>query len=272
MSAAEGAARVGAFANELPARTFAVIERACRELGAELRLLAGSHDEPPDADVSVLVGWLAPGERRIRPHYLERARRSHELSLLLLSEDELVRPTISLEEGRVTLIGHGSPALMRGRLRMLLAGLGAREPALDERASARFWAADTRERGLLAEAFATSVTLDFCCELGRANAGLDGEAWRIDWPERVGSLLLVSPLRLPQVTDLGRAHGGQGERRLRAESGDVLLLLASGERAWSGDAWRSLSGQSELGGPVIFDWACSHFGPAGARVAVVEVR
>jgi hypothetical protein len=267
----EGEARVGAFPEELPTRTFVALQRACRELGTELVTLDPAAEHPPRVDV--LVGCVGPGERRIRPHYLERAEDSESLSLLLLTEDPLARPTVALEQGRVTLIERASPDLMRSRLRMLLSREMA-SAAATERVSPEFWIADSRARSELSGANAAAIQLDFTEELGTDVARLTSveSEWRLRWPKRPHSLWLVSPLRLPRATDLAGLHGGVEEQRLPSQSGDVVLALAEPQAEWRPEHVRELSRRSELGGPNIFDWACARFGGRGARVAVVEVR
>jgi hypothetical protein len=99
-----------------------VVEAACAS--ARARMVAWDGEKLPDGLTPTLaISTLAPGERRI-PDALARLM-THDapgLPLLLLTHDELVRPTVSLQEGRVTLLG---PALtaerISARVRILLA-------------------------------------------------------------------------------------------------------------------------------------------------------
>jgi hypothetical protein len=100
-----------------------VVEEACHATRA--RCLPWAPDRPLDQGVvpAVVVSLLAAGERKI-PDALAQLMTSDfpGLPLLLLSTDELVRPTISLQEGRVTLLGapHAAERIST-RLRILLA-------------------------------------------------------------------------------------------------------------------------------------------------------
>ncbi len=99
-----------------------VVEAACA--AARARVVTWDGERLPEGlHPTLAISTLAPGERRI-PDSLARLM-THDapgLPLLLLTHDELVRPTVSLQEGRVTLLG---PALtaerISARVRILLA-------------------------------------------------------------------------------------------------------------------------------------------------------
>lgn len=104
----------------LPDELRAVVEEACR--ATHLRVVpwtAGS----PMARPLLVISALAPGERRIDEPLVQLTTHEHPgLPLLLLCVDELVRPTVSLHQGRVTLLGYPLTAERVGaRLRILLA-------------------------------------------------------------------------------------------------------------------------------------------------------
>lgn len=66
---------------------------------------------PPPA---LLVAWLAAGERRVPDDIVDLMTRSMPtISLLLLCEEPLVRPSVTIQSGRVTLL---SPPLTSGRI------------------------------------------------------------------------------------------------------------------------------------------------------------
>ncbi|MBK6694672.1 MAG: hypothetical protein IPG50_21045 [Myxococcales bacterium] len=81
--------------------------------------LAATGAPPP----ALLVAWLAAGERRVPDDIVELMTRSMPtISLLLLCEEPLVRPTVTIQSGRVTLL---SPPLSAGRIAARIRALTA---------------------------------------------------------------------------------------------------------------------------------------------------
>jgi hypothetical protein len=101
----------------------ASLDEACAS--ARVRCVLWDQEQPIPSHLrpSLVVSSLGLGERRIGDDLVRLMTQEHPgLALLLLCQDELIRPTISLQEGRVTLLG---PALtterISARLRILLA-------------------------------------------------------------------------------------------------------------------------------------------------------
>jgi hypothetical protein len=133
----------------------ASIESACT--AARARCVDWSADRalPPGLKPALVVSTLPLGERRIPDEIVRLMTHDHPgLPLLLLCTDELIRPTVSLQEGRVTLLGPPMTAERIGaRIRILLAdistdssigtlpfGLGAQPSLLvREQSNSRFY-------------------------------------------------------------------------------------------------------------------------------------
>jgi hypothetical protein len=81
------------------------------------------HHEPP----ALMIGQLPAGRRRIPDELVLAVTRDHPgTPLLLLCREPLVRDTVVLNEGRVTLLGEPlTPAKLSARLRSLLSGAEA---------------------------------------------------------------------------------------------------------------------------------------------------
>jgi hypothetical protein len=113
-------AHVVADTDRLDATVLAELGAVCARASAELlpwRALAASQP-------ILVVGALARGERQI-PGPLLDAVNARGASLMLLSDDSLVRPVVATHGGRVTLISPSvSRARLRGTIRMLLARRG----------------------------------------------------------------------------------------------------------------------------------------------------
>ena len=81
--------------------------------------LAATGAPPP----ALLVAWLAAGERRVPDDIVELMTRSMPtISLLLLCEEPLVRPSVTIQSGRVTLL---STPLNTGRIAARIRALTA---------------------------------------------------------------------------------------------------------------------------------------------------
>lgn len=129
----EALAKVGAILDvgRLGPEAEAVAIEACAMAGVEP--IRWRRDGDPEAQsASVLVTALKTGERRIPDEVMglvsDVAPRA---PLLMLCEDELVRPALRLHEGRVTLVSHPhSAARVYSQLRLALAAGGKRAHGL----------------------------------------------------------------------------------------------------------------------------------------------
>lgn len=120
--------------DRLDGAVVAELGAVCGRAAAEVlpwRSLGASHP-------ILIVGALGRGERQI-PGPLLEAVNARGAALLLLSEDELVRPVVATHGGRVTLVSaSASRARLRGTMRMLLARRGGFER---EQLHAQAWTA-----------------------------------------------------------------------------------------------------------------------------------
>jgi hypothetical protein len=213
----------------------------------------------------LIVGALGHGERQIPAPLLE-AVNARGASLLLLSDDSLVRPVVATHGGRVTLVASSvSRARLRGTIRMLLAHRGrfAREQ-LDQ----RIWTAtfgSSVQTPVLHRDAGGAVTAVFpfnpgwsgaeplsteAHQIATAGAKLDEEErqiqlrelfgsvagmvhlsrdtleWTLYWPSSVHPVLLCSVQRLPAVCNLASAADSQ-VLQLAASPGDIVIGLSS---------------------------------------------
>jgi hypothetical protein len=100
----------------------ATVEEACASARVECVTWQPERALPPGRP-ALVISALEVGERRISDSLVALMTRAHPgLPLLLLCTDELIRPTVSLQDGRVTLLG---PQLtverIAARVRILLA-------------------------------------------------------------------------------------------------------------------------------------------------------
>ena len=237
---------------------------------AELRSLCASLDlealDPSDGDVArreatVVIGSLPAGARIIPPDLLEALSLARtNATVLLLASEPLVRPVVTLEHGRVVVVGSSaSSARLRGILQMVAPGEEARtlwRPALSSFA----WSAHTRPvccsndaSGFVAvvpfgseppppeavlaaqtaaanqdvEALAVHLRRDAGLVWTTASAGATPE-WGVYWPRVDRQAWLHSSVRLPNVIDVraAAAHAAGHLVRFAAHSGDVCLLLS----------------------------------------------
>jgi hypothetical protein len=233
-----------------------VIGSACLRAGAELvplQLATGSVES-----VTLIVGALRKGERRIAPSLVELMTNVPEAAVLLFSEEPLVRPTVATHNGRVTLLARPTtPARIRGTVRMLLGGMRG------ERLDASFWTAVVgsgelpapvvrRDAGNAltavipfeagwsgAEELADDVDMiaqarieeEECYRrlhelLGNA-AGMihlsaQCRSWVVYWPSTRSPLLLCSPMRLPRCCNIADA-ASRHILTLAASPGDLVI-------------------------------------------------
>jgi len=124
--------------HELRGETTTEVVRACVRAGARAERLEA--DEHPGR-ASLLVATLHAGARRIPDEVLDLARRVP-VPVLLLCDEELARPTTTLQAGRVTLLERDSaPDRLYSRIRMLLAPRRP-EAGRRERKHPLFWTGD----------------------------------------------------------------------------------------------------------------------------------
>ena len=215
----------------------------------------------------LIVGSLRRGERQIPAPLLEAINRtSASATLLLLSDDPLVRSAIATHAGRVTLLARSaSRGRIRGTIRMLLAHHGGfaherlhghvwtatfgavascARPALHHDEAGAVTAVIPFEAGwsgaepLSVEAHrAACVQLDsderrqvlrelFGSAAGMVHLSAGAREWTVYWPSATSSLLLCSPARLPSVYNLGDPADSQ-VLHLAASPGDVMIGLPS---------------------------------------------
>jgi len=98
----------------------ALLADACAELNA--RCLPLEEDGVEGArSASVMIGALRQGQRRISQHVAEAADRFPNVPLLLFSEEPLIRPAVTLQRGRVTVVsGSTAPRALAARIRPFL--------------------------------------------------------------------------------------------------------------------------------------------------------
>jgi hypothetical protein len=298
---------VGVSSHLLSEATLAEVAEACRRIDAETAF--GTLEQLELCGADILICGLNAGRRLVPDEYLSFiSRRSADASLLLLCEEALVRPFVSLSQGRVTLIGPNPDAeTIYHRLRVLLAERGATCGAGAEQAAPTWWAADSRSTGLArparddehgsltlafelgaddeqARPISSLQTLDAARCLEQVHSNTLGastgvlhfapaeQEWLVCWPSVPGTLWLLSPLRLPPMSDLSGSHGGRGCTRLPAASGDIAIALSIPACDESTvELVRGLTANASFGGPSVFD-AVSASLRKDAWVSVVEVR
>lgn len=93
---------------------------ACEQVGAQLSFRS-SPDDPAPEQPALLVAVLPAGERTLSADLVGELEAHGELSLLLLCEEELVRPTLAIQEGRIVLLEPPLTASrIAARLRLLM--------------------------------------------------------------------------------------------------------------------------------------------------------
>ncbi|HYQ01842.1 MAG TPA: hypothetical protein VER96_24380 [Polyangiaceae bacterium] len=257
--------------------TIAEVAEACRRIDVETTF--GTLEQLELCGADILIAGLRAGRRLVPDEYLSfLSRRSVEASLMLICQEALVRPCVSLSQGRVTLVGPDPDAeTIYNRLRVLLAERASPHGSGAERAAPTWWVADSPCFGRTTPACGDehgSLTLAF--ELGGETGVLRfapaEQEWLVCWPPVPGTLWLLSPLRLPPISDLSGSHGGRGNTRLPAASGDIAIALSVPARDDStSELVRGLTAKATFGGPSVFD-AVSASLRKDAWVSVVEVR
>jgi len=258
----------------------------CSDFRANARVVSDGNFSGPEP--MVVIAALPVRERRIPKeclhfinHHAPRA------SLLLICDEPLVRPSVSLVEGRVTLIAWSSGLeAVCARLRVLLVEMAESDMPLGERATAHWWAAcqiDSRAapvgadaEGSLRIAFGLNGISSQSEMPPSAHLGLSSlaDTWQIEWPDAPGTLWLLSALRLPAVSDLAAAYGGKGPVSVRAASGDITLAVTrSVGRSLSAETLKDLPALTNGGGPPLFDAISDRArGCVDGGVLVVEIR
>lgn len=267
---------VGVSTNLLSEIATSEVGEACRRIDAETTV--GSLEQLELSPVDVLIAGLGAGRRLVPDEYLSFiSRRSADASLLLICQETLVRPFVSLSEGRVTLVGPNPDAeTIYNRLRVLLAERASEYGSGAEHASSTWWVADRPSAGRGSPSVDAQGSLSLAFELGASTGMLQfapaEHEWLVRWPHVPGSLWLLSPLRLPRMSDLSASHGGRGNTRLPAASGDIAIALSGAvPHDSTSELVQGLASKATFGGPAVFD-ALSESLRNDARVSVVEVR
>ena len=257
--------------------TIAEVAEACRRIDVEATF--GMLEQLELGGADILIAGLTAGRRLVPDECLSfLSRRSADASLVLICQETLVRPFVSLSRGRVTLVGPNPDAeTIYNRLRVLLAERATTHGFGNEQAAPTWWVADGPSSGRARPACGDehgSLTVSF--ELGTVMGVLRfapaEQAWLVCWPNLPGTLWLLSPLRLPPMSDLAASHGGRGDIRLPAASGDIAIALSVPVRDEStSELVRGLAAKAAFGGPSVFE-AVSALLQKDARVSVVEVR
>jgi hypothetical protein len=113
--------------HRIPEPLVADVARACAQAQALYLSWSGDDHLPAMSQAaSLLIAGLAPGEREIPEDIVRLMTRAIPgLPVLLLCDEPLTRPSVSLQSGRVTLLGPPfSRSRIYGRLRVLLADRG----------------------------------------------------------------------------------------------------------------------------------------------------
>ena len=98
----------------------AALAAACEQVGAELVFRAEGSD-PSSPRPALLAAVLPAGERSLAVEVVEQLDAHTDLCLLLLCEEALVRPTLSIQQGRIVLLEAPlTAARIEARLRLLL--------------------------------------------------------------------------------------------------------------------------------------------------------
>lgn len=183
----------------------------------------------------ILIAELPPGERRIPEHVVTLMNNTFsDVPLLLLCSDALHRPAISLQGGRVTLVGPPpTPSRLSSRLRALLAGkFPSKRRVLVgvDHVSARWWQGSfggKQSGALVRQHVAEGVTA--LLPLGSAGVSEDDVRG------------VISHLRRPNAStdDVGRAVAGVLGTRA------ALVHLSAAADMWS-VYWPEAAGRLEI--------------------------
>jgi hypothetical protein len=283
---------------------------ACRRAGAEPVEWQPSAGDPPGVPALVIAG-LRPGERRIPPDLVTLATQTRPgLRLLLLCAEPLIRPTLTLQGGQITLLGPPFTAeRVYSRVRVLLAD-GEREHLRDHWWLAPLGASVSQSHAtgmtaVLAEGGVKPIDESEATRLveilrndepekqrektltkALGGAGLvhlspGAQQWTFFWPAKDGLLWLSSPLRLPGWYDVSQAMRKASSRlfSMPASGGDVVTALAGTlpsplKKMAVGLLEPELAGALADGGPAILDQLDRHLRDSGKTYSgmIAEVR
>jgi hypothetical protein len=285
--------------HRLPGDVARGVEEACARAGASAVTSDRRTRERPDA----IVAHLPRGARRIPRDVLELSQAAGEMiPLLLVCEEQLVRPATTIRLGAVTLVEHGAHERLYSQLRVLLraAHASASAPQADasEEAGPHWWYATagreatagvTRDESLTmllplgacdaamrddAHAIVTSGGDDTAPALverlghaaGLVHLSREAREWILYWPAGTGALWLFSSQRLPNLSELSRAS--DVPRFLRGPAAPGEIAFASTRPL--GEEDHPIVSAMAHGGPSTLDRlrACG----AECNALVVEVR
>ncbi len=222
----------------------AEVTAQCEKAGLRAVLWADLNAAPPLAGKSptLLVAELPPGERRIPDQVVSLMNHTFsDAPLLLVCSDVLHRPAISLQNGRVTLVGPpASPPRLLGRMRALLAGrIPTKRAHLEtsELVNARWWVGALSPSGVAVPPLRQQVAEGVTALLPAAGA-------------RVGDDDLAKALT---ILRRGQASAEEHAQSLGALLGTRagLVHLSSTAETWT-FYWPDLPGQLVLGSTQRF--------------------
>jgi hypothetical protein len=267
--------------HRLPSDVAPIVEEACARAGA----IAVASDCGEASRPDLVVAHLPPGVRRISRDVLDLVRGEDEgVPLLVVCDDELVRPASTIRLGAVTLVGRGAHERLSSQLRVMLrarAGRAAITPLGIEQASMHAWYATVGAR--VAPSAGMSEELTFLLPLGPCDADLARDAhtivtsrhpdtsaalverlgdnaglvhlsrearrWTLYWPCGKGALWLFSPQRLPRLSEL--SHRSDAPRFFCGPATPCEVVLASTREQGACD--RAIVQAMQSGGPASLD-------------------
>jgi hypothetical protein len=241
------------------------LAEACAHAGATMVRWSDQASPPPGG---LVLAALSPGERHIPDRLMTLARDRPAATLLLLCREALVRPSVTLQDGRVILVeAPFSVRRLASRIRVALAaGNPSRDSATRELQRPGHWVglvSGPRFPAWLDEGPGVTVVvgaaapphpgarlrelLDRGEEASGALPALLGEGaglvhltprrdeWVLFWPSAARPLWLCSTVRLPPCWDLGvTAQDSPGRcLRLPATGGDVVVALPGDVGDWA---------------------------------------
>jgi hypothetical protein len=195
---------------------------ACERVGAELVFRSGSTDVPSPPPHPALLAALLPAGERVLPSDLVREMDAHvDLCLLLLCEEALLRPTLTIQEGRIVLLEPPLTASrIEARLRLLMTARCVE--------SAGGWSAAALESAETPAERHRTADFWFAVFMGAAAEQRRAISWRVRPRQGLSCALSEAPLDAGAVPALASSHdppGEDAERGCRAVLGEGGALV-----------------------------------------------